>query len=64
MSVSDTSSDTNVSDLMSDASSGGHTPLCLASKHGHRDAVALLLAQGAEVNQANKDGWTPRATAS
>ncbi len=35
------------------------TPLHFATKNGHREICELLLARGANVNAANKDGITP-----
>uniref|UniRef100_T1JXK5 Ion transport domain-containing protein n=1 Tax=Tetranychus urticae TaxID=32264 RepID=T1JXK5_TETUR len=37
----------------------GRTCVHLASATGHRDMVALLLGQGAEINAQDKKGWTP-----
>jgi ankyrin repeat protein len=36
-----------------------HTPLALAVKNGHLDAVELLLAYGANINARNSTGRTP-----
>ena len=37
----------------------GPTPLYLACQKGHVDAARSLLAEGAEVDRADKYGWTP-----
>ena len=36
----------------------GTTPLLLAAREGHGGVVATLLASDADVNQANRGGWT------
>ena len=38
------------------------TPLYAACEKGHVDAARLLLDNGAEVDRADKDGWTPLCT--
>ena len=30
-----------------------------AANNGHKDIVALLLANGANINQQTSNGWTP-----
>jgi ankyrin repeat protein len=42
----------------------GITPLIIASGLGRADIVKLLLAKGANVNKASKEGWTPLYEAS
>ena len=37
----------------------GTTPLLAAAKSGHNRCIEVLLEHGADVNQANKEGWTP-----
>ena len=37
----------------------GDTPLIDAARHGRADDVAALLADGADVNQADDEGFTP-----
>ena len=37
----------------------GETPLILACRSGHVDAVQMLLVRGAEVDRARADGATP-----
>ena len=37
----------------------GHTPLHRAARHGYKESVELLIADGAEVNAKNKWGFTP-----
>lgn len=37
----------------------GTTPLLAAAKGGHNRCIEVLLEHGADVNQANKEGWTP-----
>ena len=41
----------------------GLTPLMVASIHGHRDVIVLLLEHGAEVNKYDGEGFTPLAHA-
>lgn len=31
----------------------------IAAMHGHYQMVEILLGQGAEINAADKNGWTP-----
>jgi ankyrin repeat protein len=38
---------------------GGSTPLHSAAANGHLDVVKFLVAQQAEVNAKETDGWTP-----
>lgn len=35
------------------------TGLHIAAMHGHYQMVEILLGQGAEINAADKNGWTP-----
>ena len=42
----------------------GATPLCIASQNGHLEIVKVLIAAGADVNQATKNGCTPLYVAS
>jgi len=42
---------------------GGLTPLVLAAREGDLESARLLLAAGADVNQATEYGWTPLLTA-
>lgn len=42
----------------------GKTGLHIASMHGHYQMVEILLGQGAEINAADKNGWTPLHCAS
>jgi len=42
---------------------GGLTPLVLAAREGDLESSKLLLAAGADVNQATEYGWTPLLTA-
>jgi ankyrin repeat protein len=37
----------------------GETPLHVAAEHGHKGVAELLLANGADVNAKDNDGWTP-----
>ena len=37
----------------------GTTPLLAAAKGGHTRCIEVLLEHGADVNQANCEGWTP-----
>lgn len=37
----------------------GKTGLHIAAMHGHYQMVEILLGQGAEINAADKNGWTP-----
>ena len=46
-------------DLVFSKDHGGRTPLHAAAESGHKHMVELLLANGAEVNAENNDGWTP-----
>ena len=41
------------------ASKFGNTPLHYAAFNNAAEFAKLLLAYGAEVNEANNDGWTP-----
>jgi len=43
---------------------GGAFPLYVASGCGHAANVSILLAAGANVNQATRNGWTPLCIAS
>ena len=38
-------------------------PLWIACQNGHVDVARLLLDKGADVNRANKNGWTPLSIA-
>ena len=40
----------------------GYTPLNIASENGHTEVVQLLINAGADVNQADYDGYTPLYT--
>lgn len=37
----------------------GKTGLHIAAMNGHYQMVEILLGQGAEINAADKNGWTP-----
>ena len=45
--------------LVFDKDSHGQTPLHLAVRAGRRDLAELLIANKADVNARDKDGWTP-----
>ena len=38
---------------------GGRTPLHIASSHGHKKCVFVLLKAGADPNARTDTGWTP-----
>ena len=42
----------------------GHTPLAMASKHGHANIVSLLLSHGADTNAVDSRGFTSLMEAS
>lgn len=42
----------------------GKTGLHIAAMHGHYQMVEILLGQGADINAADKNGWTPLHCAS
>ncbi|MEK6832593.1 MAG: ankyrin repeat domain-containing protein [Nanoarchaeota archaeon] len=50
---------TNGADVNAVHSSNGYTPLHIAASHGHKDAVAMLLLAGANVNIKTYNGETP-----
>ena len=37
----------------------GATPLLAAAKSGYNSCITVLVENGADVNQANQQGWTP-----
>jgi ankyrin repeat protein len=41
----------------------GWTPLPFAAGNGHKEIVELLIAEGADVNVKDNNGWTPLHTA-
>ena len=44
---------------LSGADTWGYTPLHRAARHGQKESVELLIANGAEVNAGDRWGWTP-----
>jgi uncharacterized protein len=54
-----TTSTSQVADAVNHVERGGDTPLLLAARLGHTDAVAALLDAGADVELADKLGTTP-----
>ena len=49
---------------MNAAGEDGRTPLFTASENGYTNTVKALIAVGADVNAADKHGWTPLRIAS
>ncbi|OQS07843.1 ankyrin repeat domain-containing protein 50-like, partial [Thraustotheca clavata] len=41
----------------------GATPVYIAAQNGHNDTVQLLFSNGANINKAMNNGWTPLLTA-
>ena len=41
----------------------GTTPLIVGCRRDHSAIVEILLEVGADINQGNKNGWTPRSAA-
>jgi hypothetical protein len=52
-----------VSHIINSKSNDGETPLFIAAKNGHWDAVRSLLSWGADATIQNTDGETPRSIA-